>query len=285
MEPLIVIRKANVHASMKMWTWFCRMQNRSAMVSAVLLRYNRNIDKWANRTMAISVRALNCSELFNKNKLKLHIHMYTGQRSSNCSTFEKVSVLKRKKKKHKHKLLSIMIRARDWSRIKCCAHPKADGMALCLWQCRTISMTFIYLLIFFFTLIHVSRSFFLPSSMSFSPCGAVFSFLYMFVLAFMCTSIIVCSTLSLLLLLLLPLFFILQYCNCAVGSGCAKIASVYCYCLFYSSLSEMVSVKDEFSIPNTELKRHEQSEQRKNMSCSFRQAQKLNSSMRMCKHD
>lgn len=67
----------------------------------------------------------------------------------------------------------------------------------------------------------------------------------------------VCSTLS--LLLLLPLFtqYFSRYCTTAIstaaGFGCAKTVTVYCYCLFYSSLSvEWVffTTDTEFSASN-----------------------------------
>lgn len=97
--------------------------------------------------------------------------------------------------------------------IKCCTHPEAHDMTvfqiLYLWQCRTISMTFIYLLIFLLTsFVPIRCSFWIFNVFCFfSPWEAGLTSLFCAILYphswLSCGTsiIIVCSTLSLLLLL------------------------------------------------------------------------------------
>lgn len=145
------------------------MQNSSATVSIVLVWYNRNIDKWTNRTMAIGVRVSSCRENYSiKTNWCEHTHTFTAHMM--CAVWCVHSCACRSGQKLSAKFFGLFFSntcCKDWSSIKCNTHPEADDdMAafqhiLCLWQCPTISMTFIYLLSFLLTREHEFACFFL----------------------------------------------------------------------------------------------------------------------------
>lgn len=181
------------------------MQNSSATVSIVLVWYNRNIDKWTNRTMAFGVRVSSCRENYSiKTNWCEHTHTHSQRIwCVLCGVCTVVHVAAGKSSAQNSLAYSLVIRV---VKIDPVLNVTRTPKQTTTWPLPSIffaydnAQPFLWLLFIcslFYSLVCVFFLFL-------RCCCCYLLFFFSFVHAFMCTSIIVCSTLS--LLLLLPLF-------------------------------------------------------------------------------
>lgn len=180
--------------------------------------------------------------------------------------------------------------------IKCCTHPEAHDITvfqiLYLWQCRTISMTFIYLLIFLLTsFVPIWCSFWIFNVFCFFSTMRTrthFTFLCHFVstlLAVMRHVHYYCVFDTFLIVIVTACSYPHFPIPRAVGCGCAKTASVYCYCLFYSSSSEIAYTPGQYFCIECSTKPNRigvQNDEKWNHSLSMKWVSLRRSNVRVC---